>query len=119
MPHIIERNFSGTALFLIAFRKLLTEPLTQLTEQIEYLELEELDGQQVKIVTDENNELKVMERSFNNLISKVVEYKKELKQTQHDLIESNQKLDKQNLQLEQDVTTLFQFVLPPFDLGNK
>ena len=90
-------------LFLIAFRKLLTEPLTQLTEQIEYLELEELDGQQVKIVTDENNELKVMERSFNNLISKVVEYKKELKQTQHDLIESNQKLDQQNLQLEQDV----------------
>ncbi|WP_213611021.1 ATP-binding protein [Pseudoalteromonas sp.] len=90
-------------LFLIAFRKLLTEPLTQLTEQIEYLELEELDGQQVKIVSDENNELKVMERSFNNLISKVVEYKKELKQTQHDLIESNQKLDQQNLQLEQDV----------------
>lgn len=90
-------------LFLIAFRKLLTEPLTQLTEQIEYLELAELEDQHVKVSSDENNELKVMERAFNNLISKVVRYKKELKKTQHDLIESNQKLDQQNLQLEQDV----------------
>lgn len=90
-------------LFSLAFRKLLTEPLTQLTEQIEYLELEDLEGQQVSVDTSENNELKVMERSFNNLITKVVQYQGELKKTQQDLIMSNQKLDQQNLQLEQDV----------------
>lgn len=90
-------------LFSLAFRKLLTEPLTQLTEQIEYLELEDLEGQQVSVDTGENNELKVMERSFNNLITKVVQYQGELKNTQQDLIMSNQKLDQQNLQLEQDV----------------
>ena len=66
-------------LFLMAFRKLLTDPLYQ------------------------HNELKVMEHSFNNLIDKVVQYRKELERTQNKLIVSNEKLDQHNIQLEQDV----------------
>ncbi|GAB0111332.1 sensor histidine kinase [Pseudoalteromonas distincta] len=90
-------------LFLMAFRKLLTTPLAQLTEQIENLELNELEGEHIEIETDEHNELKVMEKSFNNLIDKVVQYRKELENTQKELIISNEKLDHQNIQLEQDV----------------
>lgn len=90
-------------LFLMAFRKLLTEPLAQLTEQIEDLQLDDLEGQHIEIETTEHNELKVMEQSFNKLIDKVVQYRKELEQTQKALIISNEKLDQQNLQLEQEV----------------
>lgn len=90
-------------LFLMAFRKLLTEPLAQLTEQIEDLELNDLEGQHIEIETSEHNELKMMEQSFNKLIDKVVKYRKELEQTQKKLMISNEKLDQQNLQLEQEV----------------
>ena len=90
-------------LFLMAFRKLLTEPLAQLTEQIEDLELNDLEGQHIEIETTEHNELKVMEGSFNKLIDKVVQYRKELEKTQKKLLISNEKLDQQNLQLEQEV----------------
>jgi len=44
-----------------------------------------------------------MEHSFNNLIDKVVQYRKELERTQNKLIVSNEKLDQHNIQLEQDV----------------
>ena len=90
-------------LFLIAFRKLLTDPLEQLTEQIEDLELNDLEGQHINIETTEHNELKVMEQSFNKLIDKVVQYRQELEHTQKELIISNEKLDQHNLQLEQEV----------------
>jgi C4-dicarboxylate-specific signal transduction histidine kinase len=88
-------------LFLMAFRKLLTDPLAQLTDQIENLELDELEGEHIE--TDEHNELKVMEKSFNRLIDKVVQYRKELELAQKELIISNEKLDQHNVQLEQDV----------------
>ena len=87
----------------MAFRKLLTEPLTELTEQLENLEIDELEGQHIEIETEEHNELKVMEQSFNKLIDKVVQYRKELEHTQKELIISNEKLDHHNIQLEQDV----------------
>lgn len=90
-------------LFLMAFRKLLTDPLNELTDQIENLELDDLEGQHIDIETEEHNELNVMEQSFNNLIDKVVQYRKELEHTQRELIVSNEKLDQHNIQLEQDV----------------
>jgi signal transduction histidine kinase len=90
-------------LFLLAFRKLLTDPLAQLTEQIEDLELNELEGYHIAIDTDEHNELKVMEIAFNNLIDKVVQSRIELEKAQKDLMISNEKLDQHNIQLEQDV----------------
>lgn len=90
-------------LFLMAFRKLLTDPLSQLTEQIENLELDELEGQHIEIDVEERNELKVMEQAFNRLIDKVVQYREELDLTQKKLMISNNKLDLHNIQLEQDV----------------
>ncbi|CAH9049473.1 Adaptive-response sensory-kinase SasA [Pseudoalteromonas holothuriae] len=90
-------------LFLIAFRRLLTEPLTDLTDQIEEIELDDIDGKKIDIGTTERNELKVMEEAFNKLIDKVSGYRKQLNQTQKELIISNEKLDQHNLQLEQEV----------------
>ncbi|KZN59916.1 sensor histidine kinase [Pseudoalteromonas luteoviolacea] len=90
-------------LFLLAFRKLLTEPLTDLTEQIEDFEVDNVDGHKIEIDTTERNELKVMEEAFNKLIDKVAEYRKQLDQTQKELIISNEKLDQHNIQLEQEV----------------
>lgn len=69
-------------LFLLSFRKLLTEPLTELTNQIEELELDNLDGARLEIHTTEHNELKIMEESFNKLIDKVSDYKNQLESTQ-------------------------------------
>lgn len=90
-------------LFLMAFRRLLTEPLTDLTHQIEELELDNLEGAHVSVETTEYNELKIMEESFNNMIDKVVSYKNELEDTQKKLVKTNEKLDQQNLLLEQEV----------------
>ncbi|KAF7774359.1 hypothetical protein PCIT_a0793 [Pseudoalteromonas citrea] len=90
-------------LFLIAFRRLLTEPLTDLTDQVEDFELDNIDAQRIDIGTSERNELKVMEEAFNKLIDKVAEYRKQLDQTQKELLISNEKLDQHNLQLEQEV----------------
>ena len=91
-------------LFLIAFRRLLTEPLTDLTEQIESFELnDDIDGQRIDIGTTERNELKIMEEAFNKLIDKVGDYRNQLDETQKELLISNEKLDQHNLQLEQEV----------------
>ena len=90
-------------LFLLAFRRLLTEPLTDLTQQIEDLELDDLEGRKLEIHTREHNELKIMELSFNNMIDKITDYKAQLESTQKKLLESNEKLDQQNLVLEQEV----------------
>lgn len=90
-------------LFLLAFRKLLTDPLTELTQQIEDLELDHLEGTTLTVHTDEHNELKVIEETFNSLFSKVLEYKRDLENTQKQLVDSNEQLDKHNLTLEQEV----------------
>jgi len=90
-------------LFLMAFRKQLTLPLTELTQQIEDLELDQLDGTKVEIQHDDTSELSIMANAFNRLIGRVQDYKNQLETTQKQLLLSNEKLDQQNLMLEQEV----------------
>ncbi|MDX5407515.1 MAG: sensor histidine kinase [Chromatiaceae bacterium] len=90
-------------LFLLAFRKQLTVPLTELTQQIEDLELDQLDGAKVEIQHGDSSELSVMADAFNRLIGRVQDYKTQLETTQKQLMLSNEKLDQQNLMLEQEV----------------
>lgn len=90
-------------LFLIAFRRYLTEPLADLSQQIEDLELEQLDGSKIRISADEGAELSLMADAYNRLIKRLQEYQGQLKQTQQQLLLSNSKLDQQNLLLEQEV----------------
>lgn len=90
-------------LFLIAFRRYLTEPLADLSRQIEDLELEQLDGSKIRISADEGAELISMAGAYNRLIARLQDYQSQLKQTQQQLLSSNNKLDQQNLLLEQEV----------------
>jgi signal transduction histidine kinase len=90
-------------LFLMAFRKQLTLPLTELTQQIEDLELDQLEGAKVEIQHDDTSELSIMADAFNRLIGRVQDYKTQLETTQKQLMLSNEKLDQQNLMLEQEV----------------
>lgn len=90
-------------LFLLAFRRYLTEPLADLSRQIEDLELEQLDGSKVRISADEGSELTLMADAYNRLIDRLQSYQAQLKQTQQQLLLSNIKLDQQNLLLEQEV----------------
>lgn len=90
-------------LFLMAFRKQLTVPLAELTQQIEDIELDHLDGARIEIQHNDSSELSVTADAFNRLISRVQDYKTQLETTQKQLLLSNEKLDQQNLMLEQDV----------------
>lgn len=91
-------------LFLVAFRQYLTEPLSELTQQIEELEMDHLDGVSISTTKQESSsELGVMTTAFNRLIHRVQDYKSELESTQKELLVSNEKLDQHNLVLEQEV----------------
>ncbi len=90
-------------LFLMAFRKQLTIPLAELTQQIEELEMDNLDGARVEIQHGDTSELSVMADAFNRLIARVQDYKGQLENTQKQLLASNEKLDQHNLILEQEV----------------
>jgi signal transduction histidine kinase len=95
--------FSSRAVVLLAFRSQLTLPLSELTQQIEDLELDHLEGTKVEVRPDEANELTVMADAFNRLIARVQDYKVQLESTQKQLLHSNEKLDQHNLLLEQEV----------------
>ncbi|MDP4527844.1 ATP-binding protein [Alkalimonas delamerensis] len=91
-------------LFLLAFRRYLTEPMAELTQQIEELELDHLDGARIETGRSESSiELGVMTTAFNRLINRVQDYKSRLESTQKELVVSNEKLDQHNLVLEQEV----------------
>ena len=90
-------------LFSLAFRKHLTSPLTELTEKIEKLDLESIEDAEVHVNQADENELSIIQHSFNELIKRVATSQSELKQAQKQLIKSNDRLDQQNLMLEQEV----------------
>ncbi|RCU49104.1 HAMP domain-containing protein [Corallincola holothuriorum] len=90
-------------LVMMVFNRLLTQPLSELTQQISDLDLEDIGAAKVKLSGDEKNELTLLEGSFNQMIDQLAEYKEGLDSTQKELIDANRQLDEQNLRLEQDV----------------
>lgn len=90
-------------LFLLAFAKLLTEPLQELTDQIKQLDLHDPEASKFHIVNNERNELNILEDAYNNLIDELVEFKDKLALSQRETNLANEKLDEQNLLLEQEV----------------
>lgn len=90
-------------LFSLAFKKHLTSPLTELTEKIEKLDLESIEDAEIHVNQADENELSIIQHSFNELIKRVASSQQELKQAQKQLIKSNDRLDQQNLMLEQEV----------------
>lgn len=90
-------------LFLIAFRKHLTEPLSELTQQIADFDIEDLEHSKLYTAGHDSSELKVLEFSYNDLVDKLQDYKEQLENTQQQLLQANRKLDEHNLLLEQEV----------------
>jgi len=90
-------------LFSIAFSKLLTNPLNQLTDQINQFDIEDPESSKLHIVNYEQNELSILQNAYNNLVSELIRYKDELAFAQSEIISTNDKLDEQNIMLEQEV----------------
>lgn len=90
-------------LFSIAFSHLLTNPLNELTEQINQFDIDDPEASKLQIDNYETNELSVLQNTYNNLLSELSRYKDELAVAQNEILASNTKLDEQNLMLEQEV----------------
>ena len=90
-------------LFSIAFSNLLTNPLNELTEQINQFDLDDPEASKLHVINYENNELNILQNAYNNLIDELIIYKEQLALAQSKVISANSKLDEQNLMLEQEV----------------
>lgn len=90
-------------LFSIAFSQLLTNPLTELTEQINLFDMDDPEASKIDVVNYEQNELSILQNAHNNLLSELARHKEELAIAQNEIIASNNKLDEHNLMLEQEV----------------
>lgn len=90
-------------LFVWAFNRLLTRPLTELTQQVMALDIDELSNTRIALSSNSNNELTIVETAFNQMLDKLSEYKGGLEIAQRDLLNANRQLDEQNLLLEQEV----------------
>lgn len=89
-------------LFIIIFHNYLIRPLAEFTQQIERLNPGRSEGQQIQ-VPQSSTELTVMADAFNRLITRIHNYKSQLDTIQQKLLISNEKLDKQNFTLEQEI----------------
>jgi signal transduction histidine kinase len=90
-------------LFSLAFSQLLTNPLNELTEQINHFDIDDPEASKLHVVHYENNELNILQKAYNNLLDELVQYKEQLIQAQNQVISANHQLDDQNLLLEQEV----------------
>lgn len=90
-------------LFSLAFTKLLTEPLAELTEQIKQLDLNDPEASKLHTLNFEKNELNILEDAYNHLIDELVDFQDKLALSKREISSTNEKLDEQNLMLEQEV----------------
>jgi hypothetical protein len=90
-------------LFLLAFTKLLTEPLQELIDQMKQLDLNDPEASKFHILNAEKNELSILEDAYNNLIDELIEFQEKLSLSQRETNLANDKLDEQNFALEQEV----------------
>lgn len=90
-------------LFTLAFNKLLTRPLQELTDQINQVDLDDPEAYKLYSMNDEKNELNVLGSAYNNLIDELVDFKDKLAISQLETNAAKDQLDEQNIQLEQEV----------------
>lgn len=90
-------------LFLNAFRQMLTDPLAELTQQISEFDVDRPEASKLHVRIDDDNELKLLQTSYNELVDDLINFKQKLKFAQDDLTDANRKLDDQNISLEQEV----------------
>ena len=90
-------------LFMSAFRTMLTNPLNELTQQISNFNLDDPESSKLDLSIGDDNELKVLETSYNKLVDEMIEFQTKLAGTRKELKNANLMLDDQNISLEQEV----------------
>ncbi|MDP5028891.1 MAG: ATP-binding protein [Paraglaciecola sp.] len=90
-------------LFMNAFRNMLTKPLTELTQQISEFNLDDPESSKLALSVDDDNELTLLQNSYNNLIDDLISFQSKLAGAQADLQAANRRLDDQNISLEEEV----------------
>ncbi|TWX59540.1 sensor histidine kinase [Colwellia hornerae] len=90
-------------LFSLAFSSLLTNPLNDLTEQINHFDIDDPEASKLHTMNYENNELNILQSAYNNLLDELVQYQNRLSTAKQEILMANHKLDDQNLILEQEV----------------
>lgn len=90
-------------LFTLAFNKLLTTPLKELTRQIRQVDLDDPEASKLHSMNYEKNELNVLEDAYNHLIDELVEFKEKLAVSQLETDRAKEQIDENNLLLEQEV----------------
>jgi signal transduction histidine kinase len=90
-------------LFSLAFSHLLTNPLNELTEQINQFDIDDPEASKLHTINYENNELNILQTAYNSLLDELIQYQVRLSKAQQEILTANHKLDDQNLMLEQEV----------------
>ena len=90
-------------LFMKAFRNMLTKPLTELTQQITEFNVDDPESSKLDLSIEDDNELKLLQDSYNKLIDDLVSFQSKLAGTQAELQAANRRLDDQNISLEEEV----------------
>ena len=90
-------------LFMTAFRRMLSEPLSEITDEMSSFNPEHPEESRINVVLDDDNELQQLKESYNKVIDDLVASQSKLRGTQEELQAANKKLDDQNLILEQEV----------------
>jgi len=101
------------SLFIWAFRKYLSRPMTALRDAIAGIELERLDRTHIDLDIREENELKQLERSYNEMLAKLAEEKTRSDRTQQSaqqelerkVEQRTRELEALNRKLEEQATT--------------
>jgi signal transduction histidine kinase len=90
-------------LFMNAFRNMLTKPLTELTQQISEFNVDDPESSKLDLSIDDDNELKLLQDCYNNLIDDLVSFQSKLAGAKTELQAANRRLDDQNISLEEEV----------------
>jgi signal transduction histidine kinase len=90
-------------LFMSAFRSMLTSPLNELSQQITEFNLDDPQSSKLNLNIEDDNELKLLETSYNKLIDEMIAFQTKLAGTQSELQHANSMLDDQNISLEEEV----------------
>ena len=90
-------------LFMTAFRRMLSDPLMEVTQKMSAFNPDNPEQSKIYLTLDDENELRLLQYSYNQVIDDLIVSQQRLKNTQSELQRVNKKLDDQNLLLEQEV----------------
>ncbi|MBO1254451.1 HAMP domain-containing histidine kinase [Alteromonas sp. 5E99-2] len=90
-------------LFMSAFKTMLSTPLRTITRQMMEFNAERPQDSKLSLHIEDDNELRQLTNSYNHVIDDLVASRDTLKSAQNELEYANEKLDNQNLLLEQEV----------------